>query len=846
MSGTAVDYLNLTGLSARKRLPVSPSCSIPRQLGGSRSSVRWIQAPAGFGKSQYLHQLLLQQQTQGLPCSWINCHPGDTDQQLLALLLHADGSRAALELAATALAGEPEPVKVIASWAAEWNRSGQRLWLFIDDAHYLDTAGWQLLANLIALGPPAIQLAVASREMPCGAAAVNLSDEVERLGIRQLTFNDSELQQWLALQSADRLEILAPQLQQRFSGWPAALGIWSACLRSLGQCATIPAGLANFELQDYWHTEVASGLSAEQRLLAQQAAVLGQCSEGLLSDLNQSSCLEAIAELVRQGIFSPADKLNWVVVEPAMVELIRSTVSEYQAEQWHQQAFRWYSRRRQPVRALEHAQKAQLHEELASWVEAHAESLLASLDIARLVAWCDLAGDAVLRQSPRLMQLACWAWLLTYRLRRAESLIRHLSQRRALDELELDALQGYLARLKGQNRSATALCVRALEGLPSDRYSVRFLLSSTLTYLALAETDLDNARAWNRTAAGISRQYGSLTLEALALFDQARIELHRGHLEFSLGLVDSGMVLLESLPEQQSAMPLGRLCLYRGFLLWITGAGHDQLMPLLDRGIHLCSQSGDVLITYGYGLRAMELAARGQAGSALDAVDDVERLLQSWGVDSDVYSWLLLVKANIWIFQQKYNRAQDALDTILAGKTVGQLPRTEIFPMLPDFVAATLARLNLVCGRFDECMADIDEWLRCHSSPMIKLLIQLVKAAALRGKNQIAESQFIFSKMSHLLRSEGVSMQFQAWMPEIYSNGPAAEFPLPDSTRIQLSEREHDVLRKIAEGCSNQEIAAQLYISLHTVKSHARKINVKLGVSNRTQAIRKAREMLLL
>ncbi|MOA48956.1 Transcriptional regulatory protein LiaR [compost metagenome] len=60
---------------------------------------------------------------------------------------------------------------------------------------------------------------------------------------------------------------------------------------------------------------------------------------------------------------------------------------------------------------------------------------------------------------------------------------------------------------------------------------------------------------------------------------------------------------------------------------------------------------------------------------------------------------------------------------------------------------------------------------------------------------------------------------------------------------VLLSRRELSVLQMIAQGLSNHEIAERLYISLHTVKSHAQRINVKLGVSRRTQAIVRAKEL---
>jgi len=60
---------------------------------------------------------------------------------------------------------------------------------------------------------------------------------------------------------------------------------------------------------------------------------------------------------------------------------------------------------------------------------------------------------------------------------------------------------------------------------------------------------------------------------------------------------------------------------------------------------------------------------------------------------------------------------------------------------------------------------------------------------------------------------------------------------------LKISRREYQVLQLIAEGCSNQEIAEKLFISLPTVKTHSSNLFVKLDVQRRTQAILKAKEL---
>ena len=68
---------------------------------------------------------------------------------------------------------------------------------------------------------------------------------------------------------------------------------------------------------------------------------------------------------------------------------------------------------------------------------------------------------------------------------------------------------------------------------------------------------------------------------------------------------------------------------------------------------------------------------------------------------------------------------------------------------------------------------------------------------------------------------------------------PAAE---PPQAFPELTEREHEILALIAQGASNHEIAEQLNISLKTVRNHVSNIYNKMQVTDRVQAVLRARE----
>lgn len=67
-----------------------------------------------------------------------------------------------------------------------------------------------------------------------------------------------------------------------------------------------------------------------------------------------------------------------------------------------------------------------------------------------------------------------------------------------------------------------------------------------------------------------------------------------------------------------------------------------------------------------------------------------------------------------------------------------------------------------------------------------------------------------------------------------------------DEEIVSLTQREQEVLSLVATGATDKEIAENLYISLHTVKSHMRNILAKLQVNSRREAARLAKQKGLL
>ncbi len=120
-----------------------------------------------------------------------------------------------------------------------------------------------------------------------------------------------------------------------------------------------------------------------------------------------------------------------------------------------------------------------------------------------------------------------------------------------------------------------------------------------------------------------------------------------------------------------------------------------------------------------------------------------------------------------------------------------------------------------------------------------------------------ASSQEAIAKAQKLLRAEGKDQHRSTGTPNwekivdnlIASLGEPEQLPqLPSQEALiePLTDREFEVLKLLAEGLTNQDIAKELTIVVGTVKAHNHSIYGKLGVRNRTEAVACAHELHLI
>lgn len=897
-----------TPVEARFYRPPLPSGHIPRERlcerleDGLQGRLLLVCAPAGFGKSslaiEFCERLPEHWHSLWLGLSDRDRDPGRFLERLLQGLQQFYPQLGDEALALLKMRQRHQPF-AFEQWLdglldelTLQVDGGQPLLLVLDDYHLaqgpvLDRCLQFFLNHL----PAGVLLLVTSRQRPdWHLARLRLSRQLLELSEHDLRLTAEELDALLISQGAHLQHPQVSAILQRSEGWVAGLRLWMLAVEDVAsavqgkQCLYGGDGL----IREYLLEEVIERQPPEvQQFLYDTAGQERFCAElcDALRDSRDSAAI--IQHLAAHQVFLvPLDEQGrWFRYHHLFSDLLKARLSEEPGRspgRGHLRACRWFAAQGMLDAAIEQALLAGQTDVAASLVQnLSEEQLLAEQNVVMLLRWKSDLPDDLLASTPRLIMLYSWALAVACQLDAAQELLERLgrflpaadaaSQRSLLAQWQ--ALDGVIARARGDSERAERQCSEALAGLAADRYGPHFMCLSTLANLATVRGDLWRARGLNREALELAQRVGNPLLEAMAHYERARVLQARGEVLRALDEVHQGLAGLEDFPAQRSYSVRARLTIYEGYLLSLRL--QPQAVVRLQAGINEARACRDAGVLLGYFVLASLEGRNGRPAEAFALLGEAERLMHVWDVPAIYYlAMITLIKCELWMRQGQIELAAawlPQLEEAYGAHSRGTAP--ECHPQLAlhiDLQLAALARLQGSTDAAERRLRVLLEQAQTLGGQLVGMMAQAQLAQLLRqsGAEREAQQQLDAcleqARGGALLPFEELLQHQPHWLQERLLGRPPCVLRaallerLPeglgdervaleaDGLAEKLSVRELAVLQLIARGCSNQEISDSLFISLHTVKTHARHINGKLGVERRTQAVARAKALGLL
>ncbi|KTB58462.1 LuxR family transcriptional regulator [Pseudomonas fluorescens] len=790
--------------------------------------VKLLCAPGGSGKSALLAECALQApagcQVYWLPLNGVALSPLDLCRRLAQNLGLAFSDEATL--------------------LADLGRWTTSAWVFLDDFCRLPTPETDaLLDRLLTASSPSLTWWLGARRRPaCNWPRLLLDDELLEGGA-ELAFTLEEIQQLLPLGPS------ADSVWQFSAGWCAGVRI-----------ALLGDGHPQKTLLDYLQHELFSTLPPELTEAWRVLAHMPRFNPGLCEHLfGFGDGDHYLRELQALGAFiQPWEDTEWLQVFPPLARLIRD--DPWPAKRsWHRRACQWFTAEQDWQAAFEHALLAEEYEVAVSLLQHFSfEDLFRQQNAVLLLRLHEQHGEELMLGSAQLVGLVTAALLFAGRFDQAaqciDQLARFAPQPTAAQQRYLlarwQAQWGWLLHLGGDAERSREHFLEALQALPDSAWTSRLMCLSGLTQQALLRGELDVAQALSREALCLARAHGSLLLEALLELDHAQLLEQRGAPYRAQSLLENVQAML--LKQRLKAGPLvGRIALRRGHLA--LRQGQDSLAAeCFESGMQMCLHSQDKRVLYGFLGLALLAANRGDYAAAFVQLREAERLMQQRQVPDTVYrAVLLLVSGHFWLQQGRAELTVEAVRRVLRhfrGPQAKQAPPAtlELIPRLEYLLV--LAEVKLGCA--EHPVARITALLEAtHQRGMLcletELHLVLGEVAWQMGDSALARRSLQTGlELAARCQVQQAIRELRLRSPGLLSElGMEPQAAVSGAAENPLSQRELEVLQLIALGNSNLEIADRLFISLHTVKTHARRIHSKLGVERRTQAVAKAKTL---
>ena len=891
----------MTGRAARPGLGgVVPRPGLFERLGAS-ARVTVLSAPPGSGKTVLLRSWIDEPGRAGR-VAWVAVGRGEQDPQrfwlsvLGALRGTSAGSGLVRELTA---APDLDGWAVVERLLKDLTPLADRLWLVIDDMHELHSAeALAQLELLVMRAPPELRFVLATRhDLRLGLHRLRLEGELSEIRTADLQFTQAEARELLTAAGVALPEPALAMLHERAEGWAAGLRLAALSLAGHEDPERFAAEFSGSErtVADYLLAEVLERQPDEVRRLLLRTSVLERVSGPLADALTGGSGGERmLAELEQANAFvvSLDAGRSWFRYHHLFADLLqlalrRTTPGEVTA--LHGAAAGWFAEHGFPVQAIRHAQAAQdwgLAARLLAdnWPGLHlggqaatvhvilagfpAGATAADAELATVAAADELAQGS-LEEAERFLGLAA---------RRFEGPASVPAGRRGQARLLLGVVRLLLARQHG-NLPVVAEEARRLQALTEAPDAVPSGLGEELRALALVNL-------------GITEYWGGRLAEAEPHLEHgitlAR-KIGRPYLEF-LGLAHrTSIATVRSSPyalAEERARQTIELARRHGWTdepaagiayntLAAGGIWRRQLEEAADwvrRAERTLRAEADpmtaIVIRY---IRALLELARGRYQEVLATFEAAERLSRLL----DAPDWPLMraraLRLHALLRLGETGRAEQDIAEIgklgpLSGEIRMALAALRIAQDDPH--AATVALAPVFSGAVPVAPAT---WLSLACLLEAVARDALGDPAAARDAMRRAldaatpdgvlatflfhpPARELFDRYAPDRGDQGVlAAKIRSLLPAEPPEEPKLRAPEgsprpADSFRLvdPLSKTEIRVLRYLPTNLSAPEIARELSLSVHTVRTHVRHLFAKLGTHSRTEAVERARGLGLL
>ncbi len=853
-----------------------------------------ISAPAGFGKTTLAANWLSEvgsTSTYPVRCAWLSLDENDNDlprflSYLIAAFQKIDShiGRGLQEALYT-----PEWVDVEAIVTALLNDlvaageefSQQHNIVLLDDYHVLDNP--DIDAALVFLCdhlPDHLHLVILSRIAPAlPLARLRARRQIIEIRERDLRFSVDEARSFfndimhLPLQDAD-----IHLLQSRTEGWIAGLQLAALAMQGAENQLVAEFSGTHRYILDYLTDEVFQRQGPDiQRFLLETSLLNRMCAALCDSVRGENDSQNMLERLERANLFIvPLDQQrHWYRYHHLFADLLRQRLRQTMPEaavRLHERASAWYARFAAESgdeaaidEALHHAISGQDYRQAAALLEQFGDGVWERGQHDRLRRWLSLVPVDLIDAHPTLNILLGWLSFSAGQYAEAEAYLNRaaavLDEQKKTAELRgrIAAVRAFIATFRGDSRATVQWAETALK-LLSPHSKWRSSAAIALGDAHSLSGDTLRGSAVYQEALHASHDEGNIYLALNASFKLAASQRQRGLLREAYAICSEQIALAEKSGLAQTVMA-GCLYALRGDILceWNQVAeGLAQTQQAIETSAHTRHIGFAGWITL-YRTRCL-MAAR-QFDKAAAALDDMDRLAEQTPLPPWLVSPLMALRVLLWLAGGETERAAAWVsDTKLSPNDEQMAGR--------EFEYLTYARLLAMGGQPDAAqriLARLLEITRQQGRASISLIILLLQALLFQAQGKqdaalkaVAEALLIGEKggfarsfmdmggpllpLQKTAAAQGITPDYTHYLLTQLTTPPVPQIPKPDA----LSERELEVIRLIAAGLKNQDIADQLVISLNTVLYHTKNIYSKLNVTHRTQAVQRARELDLL